>query len=294
MYYQVFGKMISAWRENFGDPQMPFCILSLCTADTPQTPDNVLEPMYDVGPYIREAQYQTFLDLRKAGDKHVGFASTFDLRKSWYHPQIKIPAGERAAKWALVTDYQLLKGRDAESYWLPPTIDKVETVGSTIRLTLSTEVKTHDDSDGKLLGFAIAGNDRRFYPAEANWLTDGTKGNRNQPQVNRSVLVLSSRFVPQPVHYRYAWARNPMGNIVNNQGVPLPAQRSDDWILEETPTKIAVPQNLPPDAARRQAGNRIRKELQRDDLERRVKEAEATFAELKPLLDKANAGRQKK
>jgi hypothetical protein len=85
-----------------------------------------------------------------------------------------------------------------------------------------------------------------------------------------------------------------MGNIVNNQGVPLPAQRSDDWILEETPTKIAVPQNLPPDAARRQAGNRIRKELQRDDLERRVKEAEATLAELKPLLDKANAGREKK
>ncbi len=40
-----------------------------------------------------------------------------------------------------------------------------------------------------------------------------------------------------------------MGNIVNNRGVPLAAQRSDDWVLEETPVKIAVPPDMPPDAA---------------------------------------------
>ena len=27
MYYQVFGKMIGAWRAAFNDPQMPFCII---------------------------------------------------------------------------------------------------------------------------------------------------------------------------------------------------------------------------------------------------------------------------
>ena len=66
--------------------------------------------MYDAGAYIREAQYQTFLDLRDAGDKNIGFASSFDLRKSWYHPQIKIPAGERAAKWALVDALRAAQG----------------------------------------------------------------------------------------------------------------------------------------------------------------------------------------
>jgi hypothetical protein len=85
-----------------------------------------------------------------------------------------------------------------------------------------------------------------------------------------------------------------MGNIVNNHGVPLAAQRSDDWILEETPVKIAAPKDMSDDAVRRQAANLIRKELERDDLDRRVKEAEATLTELKPLLEKANADREKR
>jgi len=294
MYYEVFAKMIASWRETFADRKLPFCIISLCTDSQPQTRDNFLVPMYDAGIYIREAHYQTFLDLRKAGDQNIGFASSFDLRKAWYHPQIKIPAGERAAKWALATRYGLLKGRDGEAWWLPPTIDKVEIVGGAMRLTMSTEVKTRDDSDGRMLGFAIAGKDRRFYPAETDWFTDSEKDNRNRPQSVRNMLVLSNRFVPEPVHFRYAWARNPMGNIVNNRGVPLAAQRSDDWILEETPVKIATPKDMPEDAARRQVGNQLRKELERDDLERRLQEAEAAITELKPLLEKANADREKR
>jgi len=293
MYYEVFGKMIAAWRTNFDDPKLPFCIISLCTAGEPQTAENFLAPMYDAGAYIREAQYRTFLDLRRAGDRNVGFASSSDLRKSWYHPQIKIPAGERAAKWALVTRYGLLKGRDAEDYWLPPTIEKVEAAGGSIRLTMNTDVKTRDDSDGKMLGFAIAGEDRRFYPADANWFTGGTKNDRNRVEYDKNILVLTNRFVPAPVHYRYAWARNPMGNVVNNHGVALAGQRSDDWILEETPVKIATLKDMPEDAVRRQVANQLRKELERDDLARRVKEAQATLAELKPALEKAQAAGKK-
>ncbi len=287
MYYQVFAKMIAAWRETFADPKLPFCIISLCTDSQPQTRDNFLAPMYDAGIYVREAHYQTFLDLRRAGDQHIGFVSSFDLRRAWYHPQIKIPAGERAAKWALATRYGLFRGPDAEAWWLPPTIDKVEIVGGTMRLTLSTDVKTRDDSDGRMLGFAIAGQDRRFYPAEVDWFSGGARNNRNQPQYQRDILVLSNRFVPEPLHCRYAWARNPMGNIVNGRGVPLAAQRSDDWLLEETPVKVPIPENMTPEAARNYVGNQLRKILERDDLERRLKEAEAAVAELKPALEKA-------
>jgi sialate O-acetylesterase len=294
MYYQVFGKMIASWRGNFGDPQMPFCIISLCTAGDPQTPDHFLPPMFDAGSYIREAQYRTFLDLRKAGDTNAGFVSSFDLRKSFYHPQIKIPNGERAATWALATRYRILGGRDADSCWLPPAIEKMETAGGEIRLTMSTEVKTRDDSDGRMLGFAIAGKDRRFYPADADWLATGEKDNRNREQKNHKILVLKSRFVPEPVHYRYAWTRNPMGNIVSSQRVSLPAQRSDDWILEETPFKIPVPKDMTREAALNLQAAHARKELERDDLERRVKEAEATVAELKPLLEKATAEVEKR
>jgi sialate O-acetylesterase len=290
MYYQIFGKMITAWRSAFNDAQMPFCIVSLCTAGEPQTRENYLEPMYDVGALIREAQYRTFRDFHDAGDKGIGFVSSFDLRKSWYHPQIKVPAGERVAKWALVSQYDILTGRDADLYWLPPSVEDVTIDEGTIRLTMSTSIQTKDDSDGQMMGFAIAGKDRRFYPADVQWYTDGSVDNRNRPRYQRNVLVLSSPFVPEPMHYRHAWARNPISNIVNGRGIPLATQRSDDWLLEETPEKIDASGS----ASSRAIANQIRKMLRLADMERRIKEAEATLADLKPAFEKANAEMQKK
>jgi len=260
---------------------MPFCIISLCTAGEPQTMENFVKPMNDIGAMIREAQYQTFRDLHDAGDENIGFVSSFDLRKSSYHPQIKIPAGERAAKWALVTQYELLQGGDADLSWLPPSIKEVKVADGTIRLTMSDIIKTKDESDGKMLGFAIAGEDRRFYPADIQRYTDGSVDNRNRPKYQRDMLVLSSPFVTKPAHYRYAWARNPMANLVNSRGVPLATQRSDDWLPEETPIKFL----LPPDATMKTHGrwirDRINKELGFADTQRQIQEAEATIARLK-------------
>ena len=286
MYYQVFGTMITAWRGTFADPMMPFCILSLCTAGEPQTRDNFLKPMHDAGPYIREAQYQTFLDFRAAGDKNIGFASSFDLRKSFYHPQIKIPVGERAAKWALATQYGLFKGREAEDYWLPPAIEEVKPGDHALQLTMSTEIKMKDESEDKMNGFAIAGNDRRFFPAEVNWFSDGSKDNRGKPNTTRNILVLSSPFVPEPTHYRYAWARNPLANITNSKQVPLPAQRSDDWLLEETPVKFPTPPGMAAKDAARPQRAQLLKQLELDDTGRRIEEAEATIASLKEKYTK--------
>jgi len=286
MYYQVFGEMITAWRRAFADEKLPFCIISLCTAGAPQTQENFLPPMYDVGALLREAQYKTFMDFRNAGDETIGFVSCFDQRKSWYHPQIKVPVGERTAKWALTTRYGLFTGRDADQNWLPPAITEVKTADGKIHLTLSTTVNTKDDSDGKLLGFAIAGADRRFYPAVIDWYTDGTRDSRNRPKYTRNMLTLSSPFVPAPKHYRYAWARNPMANIVNGRGIPLATQRSDDWRLEETPVKLPIPPGMDASSARRHLSGRLRKELTLADTERRIREAEATIAELKDQYTK--------
>ena len=242
--------------------------------------------MYDVGPLIREAQYKTFLDFQEKGDKSIGFVSSFDLRKSWYHPQIKIPAGERAAKWALASQYEILRGRGAQDYWLPPVITKTERADGTIRLTMSTEIKTKDDGDGRMVGFAIAGKDRHFHPAHVQYYTDGSVDNRNRPKYQRNVLVLSSPFVAEPVHYRHAWARNPMSNLVNGRGVPLATQRSDSWRLEETPIECPLPPNTDVKSQARRIRNFLIKELERIDLERRIKEAEAAIVELKERADK--------
>jgi sialate O-acetylesterase len=277
MYFQVFGPMIGAWRASFGDEKLPFCIISLCTAGDPQTMERFLEPMFDAGPLIREAQYQTFRKLRDAGDATIGYASSFDFRKSWYHPQIKIPVGERAAKWALASHYKLLGGRDSEQFWLPPAVEKTEVRDGRIILTMSTEIATRDDSDGRLLGFAIAGEDRRFYPAEVGYFTDGARDDRNRPVQNRKMLVLSSPHVPQPAHYRHAWARNPLTNLTNPQQIPLPTVRSDDWIMEETPVGYPAAATPGQPVNQRAQGNFIRKELQLGDAERQIQDARLTL-----------------
>jgi sialate O-acetylesterase len=275
MYHQIFGPMITAWRDAFDDPEMPFGIISLCTASEPQTRNNFLKPMVDAGSFVRESQYRTFLEFRDAGDKNVGFVSSFDLRKTWYHPQIKIPAGERIAKWALATQYGIL----GDEHWLPPSIVDVKNVQGKLQLTLSTPVTKSDDSDANLNGFAIAGEDRRFFPADVNWLMRVGDDGKSRPV--RNVLLLSSPFLKEPTHYRYAWARNPMGNIANNQQVPLPAQRSDDWILEETPLKIPPRPGMASSQLSRFQLNQNRKQMELDDTHRRILEAEAMIESLK-------------
>ncbi len=281
MYQQIFGRMITSWRAAFEDPKLPFCIISLCTAGEPQTEKDFLKPMNDAGPLIRAAQYRTFQEFVKGGDDQIGFASSYDFRKSWYHPQIKVPAGERAAKWAIVTQYDLIRDGDAALYWQPPTIDTMEVVDGTIRLGMSGEIRTKDDSDGKMMGFAIAGEDRRFHPAVIDYYTDGSVDDRNRPRSQKKVLVLSSPHVAEPVHYRYAWARNPMANLVNARQIPLATQRSDDWLMEETPVAFPVPDDMDLQSRRRLLGGKVRKELELGDAERQIKDAEATLANLK-------------
>lgn len=234
MYRHVFPQMIISWRAAFNNPSMPFGILSLCTEGPVQTLDNYSEMMSNPGPYIREAQYQTFLELYKAGDKNIGFTSTYDLRRRWYHPQLKIPAGERIARWALATQY----GFDKAIQWKPPMLEQMTAEDGRLLLKMDEAVEGVDNG-GPILGFAVAGEDRRFHPAHATYLETG-KDDRGRPKVDKTTLVLISPMVLKPVHYRYAWGRSPLGNLQTYRmsDVPFATQRSDDWSLESTPLGV--------------------------------------------------------
>lgn len=271
MYAQVFPKMISAWRGAFQDPEMPFGILSLCTEGSPQTRDNYVECMANVGPYIRAAQYQTFLDFYQAGDKHIGFTSTYDLRRRWYHPQLKIPAGERIARWALATQY----GFDREIRWKPPIIKEMKVEYDRILLRLD-EATANVDDGGIMKGFAIAGEERKFHPADVTHRVTG-KDNRGRPQKDTKVLVLASPMVPKPIHYRYAWGRSPMGNLQahHNTDIPLATQRSDNWSLKDIYEALTGKQSSSASALTRGERNALIKALRAEDMRRRLAEAQA-------------------
>ncbi|MCA9178997.1 MAG: hypothetical protein KDB14_31250 [Planctomycetales bacterium] len=266
MYRDVFPEMIKAWRAAFNDSKLPFGILSLCTEGYPQTREDYCEKMFNAGIDIRAAQYRTFLDLYNAGDENVGFVSTYDLRRRWYHPQLKIPAGERIARWALASQY----GFARQVEWKPPMLTSMEASEGALRLTLDTEVG--DPEDGAIQGFAIAGEDRRFQPADVAYAEKG-KDNRGRIQYDRKQLVLTSPLVPQPIHFRYAWGRNPLANLqaMGNKDLPFATQRSDDWRMEEAPLGVlGETVTLPISRADR---NKIVEALRQQDRERRLAEA---------------------
>jgi sialate O-acetylesterase len=271
MYHQVFPKMIGAWRAAFHDPQLPFGIISQETEGVPQDLSNYLESFTDEGIYIREVHYKTFLDYQKAGDRNIGYASSFDQRRSWYHPQIKIPVGERIAAWALVTQY----GKSSDIRWLPPTIREMNVEGPRMILTMARfEVIPYND--GPILGFAIAGKDGKFQPAKAEWINPNAPG-------DRSTIVLTSPLVPEPVYYRHAWGRNPLANL-KADGIPLDSLRNDNFTVADlyqiyTGKKSAIP-NILNGAERRELTNALKAE----DTKRRRNEAE-TFLKEHPATD---------
>jgi sialate O-acetylesterase len=272
LYRAVLPETVRAWRAAFGDPELPFGILSLCTEGYPQTRDDYVEKMLDTGILIRAAHYETCLAFWRAGDQNIGYADTYDLRRRWYHPQVKIPAGERIARWALATQYGF--GRELE--WKPPML-----VGTEVRdgsLLLRFDRAVGDPGDGAIQGFAIAGDDRRFQPADAAWLEVG-KDDRGNPKLDQRQLVLTSPLVEAPQHFRYAWGRNPLANVqaLGHKDLPLPTQRSDDWPVHDVPLGV-LGEPVTGALTRAQLG-RVRQMLRREDVRRRVAEAEAVLRE---------------
>jgi sialate O-acetylesterase len=260
--------MIKSWRAAFNDPNLPFGIITQETQGEPQTLENFLPDMVDEGIYVREAHYQTFLNLRKAGDKTIGYASSFDQHSAWYHPQIKIPVGERIASWALATQY----GKTIR--WLPPQLKELKTGDG--KLFLQLDEWAIPFNDGPIQGFAIAGKDGRFQPAKAEWL-DKNAGKGGGPNWERSIVVLTSQWVPEPLYFRYAWARNPLENLKSSDlaGLPFDTQRNDTWTLADMYEIYSGKKPAAPGVLNDVEARNLANALKAEDLKRRIEDAKA-------------------
>ena len=73
-----------------------------------------------------------------------------------------------------------------------------------------------ENDAGKLQRFAIAGEDKKWFWADA--------------VIEGSVVVVSCPAVPAPVAVRYAFSMNPAGcNLYNAEGLPASPFRTDNW-----------------------------------------------------------------
>ena len=87
-------------------------------------------------------------------------------------------------------------------------------------------------------------------------------------------------MVKKPIHYRYAWGRNPLANLqaTGNKDLPFATQRSDDWVMEEVPLGVlGETVNLPISRADR---SKILGALREQDRQRQLHSAKQVLENL--------------
>jgi sialate O-acetylesterase len=205
-YAADFQKLITDWRTQFGQPNLPFFFVQLAS----YLPLQNNRPGQGGWAELRDAQGQA-LKL-----PHTGMAVAIDVGDAVdIHPRNKRALGHRLAQLAL---HDLgLRAAPATG----PQLAKTEVRGAQVWLHFkNTAGGLRTAKAGEALrGFLLAGADRRFVPATA--------------RIEGDAVVLSSPAVKSPQAARYAWVDNPSeSNLVGADGLPAAPLRSDDWPLD--------------------------------------------------------------
>jgi sialate O-acetylesterase len=200
-YRNLLPALIRSWRASWNDRDFPFLIVQLPNHGA--IPD---EPSESAWAEMREAQLLTTRQI-----PNTGIAVTIDVGDPKdVHPHRKAEVGQRLALLALGTTYK------KPIVYSGPLYQSMTVEGNKIRIRFTnsgSRIEAH--GSGQLVGFAIAGADRKFHWAEAT--IDGIS------------VVVSSPDVPVPVAVRYAWGDSPRCNLFNEDGLPASPFRTDDW-----------------------------------------------------------------
>lgn len=227
-YRQALQDLITAWRQDFGNPNAPFLVVEIA-------PYGGYE--YERAAWLREAQ-----SLARQLP-HTGYVTTVDIGEFVdIHPAAKKAVGERLAYAALEMD-----GLDYQGQ--PPSYQSMTLVGNTIEIdfsgatALSTkEVRMNRDPNlpvgedpnayvvpaGKVAGFEICAADQVFVTADA--VISGGK------------VIVSAPGIHNPVAARYAWKNFPLANLTAEDGRVVPPFRTDDFVSPFHPPAFEIAQ----------------------------------------------------
>jgi sialate O-acetylesterase len=196
-YRKLFPAMIRDWRRAWGQGDFPFLFVQLASYIQEYSPKTCWAE-------LREAQTMT-LSL-----PNTGMAVTVDIGDPYdIHPKNKQEVGRRLALAAEAIAY----GRKVA--YSGPLYDSMSIEGDSVRLRFQHVDGGLVTKGGALKGFEVAGEDRKFFEAEA--------------KVSSDTVVVRSSTVPRPVAARYAWADYPECNLFNKAGLPASPFRTDDW-----------------------------------------------------------------
>ncbi|MCB1204883.1 MAG: sialate O-acetylesterase [Verrucomicrobiae bacterium] len=207
-YAELFPFMIEQWRAEWKQGDFPFYWVQLADFKS-EVPD----PGDSQWAELRESQTKT-LALPNTGQ-----AVIIDLGEANdIHPKNKHDVAARLVRWPLARDYGFAN-LEPQS----PTYQSMEVAGNKAKLTfdhVGTGLRTVDVNEVK--GFAVCGEDRQWKWAQARI-------------VGAKQIEVWSDEVAAPVAVRYAWADNPVCNVLSKEGLPLTPFRTDDFPMITKP-----------------------------------------------------------
>ena len=200
-YRKVLPAMIADWRNLFGQGDFPFYIVSL-----PEFKPRSATPVDgDEWAETRESQAITAATV-----PNTCLAVTIDTGDpDNIHTKDKLPVGQRLAYCALAKYY----GKPV--VYQGPTMTTVDLLPTSIRLHFTNTDGGLVAKGEKLAEFTVAGDDHKWYWADA--------------RIEGDTIIVSSPSVPNPKAVRYAWQSNPAANLFNGAGLPAAPFRTDSW-----------------------------------------------------------------
>ena len=199
LHDKLFPAMIGSWRKAWEVGDFPFYYVQLA-------PYKYDDPDDPISAFFRESQLKTMQRTT-----NTGMVVTLDIGNcNDIHPKEKKKVGDRLAYWALAKTY----GLDGISF-SGPVYERMEKLSEN-EINLYFDQSTLTSFDRELSGFEIAGEDKVFYPAEA------------QISKDQYIIVRSSKVV-NPVAVRYCFHNCAEASLFNEYGLPASSFRTDDW-----------------------------------------------------------------
>ncbi len=197
-YHDLMKGLIRGWRKVWGQGDFPFLYVQLAPYTYGAAPTAL--------PEIWEAQTAT-LEF-----PHTGMAVITDIGNVRdIHPRNKQDVGKRLALWALAKTY----GQNDLTY-SGPLYESMTIENNQVRLKFKHVDGGLKSRDGKPLSwFAVAGEDKKFVPAEA--------------AIDGETVVVKAPQVAAPVAVRFGWHQTAEPNLANEAGLPASPFRTDHW-----------------------------------------------------------------
>jgi len=205
-YRTLFPAMIQNWRQDWNEGDLAFLFVQLAPF---QARDFL--PKESAWAELREAQLLTAQRVpRTAMAVITDVGDEKDI-----HPKQKDPVGGRLALAAL----RIVYGKPVIDSG--PSFKSMRVEGRYVTLRLNSVDGGLVAKGGRLTGFAVAGEDRRFVNASA--------------RIRGDSIMVWSVSVAHPVAVRLGWANYPEVNLYNNEGLPASPFRTDDFPMETGP-----------------------------------------------------------